>query len=859
MKAAVRTCGAALLAAALAGCFGASLRKTIEQIVARPSGTNGSGSSTHVYVAGCVGASSNSKVPVYWEDGVLNYLPLDASFTNGWADQVATDSSGVLYITGGKWNSTTTVHGYWKGGTFVTVSLGPYVECWQNGIVVDAAGNVWMAGIVGTSSPPTIQVYWKNGGDPVLIADCTNLWGMAADSSGNVYMTGTVGGTSLNAATVDDSWTPTCWKNGASPTTLAISGGNTNGWAGQMAVDASGNMYACGGEWATGGPSVPFYWQAVNGTWGDPILLPVGSYTGAGYSSWAVSGTSVDDSGSLYFIGRTGPSDTLTTVVYWKGATSSPVLLPLGGNAYWNIWSGAVDPQGNYYISGTVGSSSTSTIPVCWKNGGNYTPLPMGSGNTYGEANSVLVGEGPNPAGYSVSYFGNGATGGAVPTDPNAYQQGQTATVLTNNGNLVKSGCAFSGWNTQPNGGGTALAPGDACPVGAANVALYAQWLPLQWVTLGTGSGAGQFWDPAGIALDSSGRIYIADTANNRVVRIDDPSGVGWTTYGTGGNGSGQFANPRGVAVDASGRIYVGDSDNCRIVRIDDMSGSGWTTYGTWGSGTGQFRGVQRVALDSSSRIYVSDAGANRIVRIDDMSGAGWTVYGSAGSGGGQFSEPGGIAVDASGGIYVADRGNNRIVRVDDMTGKGWTAYGTAGYGTGQFAHPSGIAIGAGGVLLVADKENGRIVRINDMSGAGWTAFGISGSGTGQFSCASGIALDASGRIYIADMYNNRVVRINDMSGAGWAVYGAYGNGMGQFMAVSGVAVDSGGRIYVTDWYNNRIVRINDMSGAGWTAYGSLGNGTGQFWSPSGIVVDSSGRICVADPGNNRIILLTLP
>ncbi len=132
----------------------------------------------------------------------------------------------------------------------------------------------------------------------------------------------------------------------------------------------------------------------------------------------------------------------------------------------------------------------------------------------------------------------------------------------------------------------------------------------ISWQTLGG------FNYPFGIALDTSGHIYVADHGNGRIVRIDDMSGAGWTTFGSYGSVTGQFKDPTGVAVDASGHIYVADTFNYRIVSMDDMTGAGWTTLGSSGGATGQFIAPLKVAVDSSGYIYVADYGNDRIVRF---------------------------------------------------------------------------------------------------------------------------------------------------------------------------------------------------------------------------------------------------
>src|SRR5882762_7739059 len=179
-------------------------------------------------------------------------------------------------------------------------------------------------------------------------------------------------------------------------------------------------------------------------------------------------------------------------------------------------------------------------------------------------------------------------------------------------------------------------------------------------ISYGTqGSDVGQFYGAYGIALDSAGRIYVADTYNARVVRIDDMNGTNWTSFGTYGSDIGQFANPGGISIDAAGRIYVMDTGNNRLVRMDDMNGTNWTTFSGIGSGVGEFaQYVAPVAFDASGRIYVADTGNKRIVRMDDMNGTNWTtltqspviyiyIY--------SFGSPIGVAVDAAGRIYVAD------------------------------------------------------------------------------------------------------------------------------------------------------------------------------------------------------------
>ena len=279
------------------------------------------------------------------------------------------------------------------------------------------------------------------------------------------------------------------------------------------------------------------------------------------------------------------------------------------------------------------------------------------------------------------------------------------------------------------------------------------------------------------------------------------------------------------------GYIYVLDGGNSRIIRMNDMTGAGWTTFGTAGSGVNQFSGGNGIAVDTSNRIYIADSGNSRIVRINDMTGAGWTTFGTAGSGVNQFNAggTGGIALDASGKIYVYDY-NGRVVCFNDMTGAGWTTFGTSGSGVNQYAG-QGIAVDLNGKIYVSDYNNNRIARIDNMTGAGWVTY------NGAIWGCNGNTTDATGKIYIADSNNNRLARMNDMTGAGWTTLGTAGSGTNQFSDPIGLTFDANGKFYVVDRGNNRIVSMNDFTGTGWTSLGTMGSGTNQFKGPWSICV----------------------
>ena len=261
--------------------------------------------------------------------------------------------------------------------------------------------------------------------------------------------------------------------------------------------------------------------------------------------------------------------------------------------------------------------------------------------------------------------------------------------------------------------------------------------------------------------------FYYSDSG--QILRSDDILGTNQIIYGTQGSGVGQFYGAYGIALDSTGRIYISDTYNCRVVRIDDMKGTNWTSYGgTCGSGQGQFADPSAIAVDSAGRIYVLDAGNYRIVRIDDLNGTNWISYGSAGTGVGQLSQYlTSMALDASGRIYVADTGNLRIVRFDDMFGANWTALTQSQPVNGasySFSSPIAVALDSGGKIYVSDNEYyaGALIRVDDMTGLNWTGiyFGPQGA-----SAAGSISVDAGGTVFAGGGIGGSVKLVDGLAG----------------------------------------------------------------------------------------------
>jgi sugar lactone lactonase YvrE len=422
----------------------------------------------------------------------------------------------------------------------------------------------------------------------------------------------------------------------------------------------------------------------------------------------------------------------------------------------------------------------------------------------------------------------------------------------------------------------------------------------------GTNSDA-RFNTPYGVAVDSGGNVYVADSGNHTIREIT-PAGAVTTLAGlagTSGSGNGtgsgaRFFQPEGVAVDTSGNVYVADTYNHTIRKVTP-GGSVSTFAGTAGSfgtndGSGSaalFYQPQGVAVDGSGNVYVADSG-NHTVRKLTAGGASTTLagnplnYGSAdGIGGGAFFyAPQGVAVDAVGTVYVADT-LNHIIRQVSSGGSSLTLVGSAGnygsadgaLGNARFWMPGGLAV-SGTNIYVADTQNGTIRKVA-IAGGFWVATTVAGSASigyadglqnaARFFWPAGAAADTAGNTYVADTENS-TIRRSSLNGTVSAFAGLPQNpgsadGLGanaRFKGPQGVAVDGGGNIYVADTGNHTIRKITPGATVS-TLAGSPGvinsyDGTGpnaNFNGPQALAVDGSGNVFVADTLNHTIRKVT--
>jgi len=419
---------------------------------------------------------------------------------------------------------------------------------------------------------------------------------------------------------------------------------------------------------------------------------------------------------------------------------------------------------------------------------------------------------------------------------------------------------------------------------------------------------------PGDVFVDGAGNLFIADTGNQRIRRVDAASGVITTVAGNGTDGfsgdggpasAASLSNPSGTALDGAGNLFIADKNNQRIRRVNAATGTITTVAGNGASGFSGDGGPASaamlnlpdgVALDGAGNLFIADEGNARIRGVDAATGsittvAGNGVFGFSGDGGpataASLYVSGGVAVDGAGNLFIGDGQNVRRVDaatgiIDSVAGNGASGFsGDGGPATAaSLGGFRGVAVDGGGNLLVADTQNLRIRRVDAATGvintvAGNGTEGFSGDG-GPATYASldvpdGLAMDADGNIFIADSSNDRIRRIDAATGiistvAGNGIEGYSGDG-GPATAASldgpeRVALDGDGNLLISDDGNRRLRKVDlgtgiitTVAGNGIRGYsGDGGPATAASLNyPYALALDSSGNIIVTDIDSDSV------
>jgi sugar lactone lactonase YvrE len=305
-----------------------------------------------------------------------------------------------------------------------------------------------------------------------------------------------------------------------------------------------------------------------------------------------------------------------------------------------------------------------------------------------------------------------------------------------------------------------------------------------------------QLNQPNGVAFDPSGNLYIADTPAN-VVRKVDTTGKITTFAGTGGpagfSGDGgpataaELSIPFSVASDKNGNIYIEDTGNDVIRKVDATTGLITTFAGTpqtpGHSGDGgpataaKFNQNQGARFDSAGNLYVPTCNGASVRKIDTTGKistvAGNFTEGFSGDGGSataaQLQCPSGVAIDAAGNLYIADE-FNYVIRKVDTTGKISTIGGTPGVtgyaGDGgqatsaTFNNPNDVVIDSLGNLYVADSGNNRVRKIDTNGIITTAAGGLNSAGSAAVNTPLAVTVDTAGNVYFSDSGNSKIQEI---------------------------------------------------------------------------------------------------
>lgn len=399
---------------------------------------------------------------------------------------------------------------------------------------------------------------------------------------------------------------------------------------------------------------------------------------------------------------------------------------------------------------------------------------------------------------------------------------------------------------------------------------------PIQKGTLGTIAGSGEpgfagdgedacsacLNEPKNIGLDPWGHLYIADSENHVIRRVDRNTGIITTVAGCPHNGAGrpplalgptdsslwekELADPLADSDNLNIPAYTQSSDISGMVRYVVGQGPGSKQFG--GDGEPASRAAlnfpSAVVVDTHGNLYIADTLNHRVRQVDGTTGIISTIAGTgqakfSGDGGPAISaalnEPVALALEQDRYLYIADQSNNRVRKIDLETG---TISTIAGNGNPAFtgdgrpaqeaglAGPSGLALDQEGNVYIADTFSGRVRRVEKTTETIQTVLGDGGvfqyqpgvnESSTSLSRPYGIAVDPNGDLLITDSDNHlirkwdhRTKEMTRVAGTGLANFSGDGQDprFGSLNFPFGVAVDHQGRIYIADTFNHRIRMI---------------------------------------------------
>ena len=422
------------------------------------------------------------------------------------------------------------------------------------------------------------------------------------------------------------------------------------------------------------------------------------------------------------------------------------------------------------------------------------------------------------------------------------------------------------------------------------------------------------FDEPVAVTVDGVGNVYVADQDNHAIRRIDT-FGIITTIAGLGPDGAeydpaddggpavvAHLSSPRGVTLDAQGNLYIADTGNRRIRKIDasgiitTVAGNGNAAYRAADDGGPAIDAqtqASSVAVDDAGNLYIGDGNNERIRKIDTTglitTFAGTGTLGFSGDGGpaanAQLAFPTGIAIDGGGSLLIADESNQRIRRIDasgviaTVAGNGTTgSIGDGGAATSAPLSQPTMRLDSHGNLYITDTthSSGASIRpamITTVAGDGTSGNGADGvaATASHLSFPTNVALDGNDNLFITD--NVRIRRVDGVTGiittvAGGTKFGDGGDGGpatdAKLGRPVGLALDAGGNPPSPIGRIDRIRRVDattqiitTVAGTGVPGFQATDDGgpatSAELDGPSGVAFDAGGNLVIADSFNCRI------
>ncbi len=692
----------------------------------------------------------------------------------------------------------------------------------SGGIAIDSQGNAYVTGHTSSGNFPTKNALQASrGGNPNIIVTKLNSDGsdliystylgcggnclggsIAVDPDGNAYVTG---GDNTRFPTINafqsefaggglDAIIAKLSADGTALRFATYLGGSGYDAGQGIALDAARNAYVVG--WSSS-PDFPVTPDAIQSTYGGDA---VSGWNGGGDAFLAKISPGAEPPAPAPTINcppniATGPDSGQTTALvnYSVSAASSKPEWVYCMDVTCKPPSGSAFPFGattvNCTVKDAVGGTAACSFTVTVINPNPVTitcPAAIVRSTDSGQC-SAIVTYAPSASGGSGTPMVN-----CIPASGSAFPKGSTLVTCTV-GQISASEAA--GTISTIAGNGTAGFSGDGGPATSASLNR-----------------------PVRIAVDRSGNLFVADEQNQCIRKVDVGTGMISTVAGTGtagfsGDGgpaaSASLNYPSGVTLDSAGNIFICDSSNNRIRRVDASTGiiTTWAGNGLYGYGSDgisatapglagarlALAGAGDVAVDSVGNLFIADTANQRIRRVDAHTGiittvAGTGAAGFSGDGGqatsAQLNGPWGVGVDNFGNLFITDLNNNRIRQMTISSGTINTVAGNgiSGFnGDGILALSASLTLSFGNVSVDSAgnlffEANNRIRRVDAMTGfittvAGTGNVGFSGDGSSATSATVngpvGTALDSFGNLFIADTLNNRIRRVSSGNSSG--------------------------------------------------------------------------------------------